>query len=198
MVLELEINITEDADCKGWEFFETTGAYSAANKTGWDEGGAVAGIPATTDATGATLTIVHPDGTTTSTIDVSASFPTTDSTQAFAIANTDLGLASDASIPSGVYKVTYSLDTTGEVEAPHSKTCYILFKCTVSCCVDKMFGQIPNNDCDTCQASKLAMALEADAYICAAVKALGCDKITDAQLHIDKANFMCANNECKC
>lgn len=195
MALELNINVTEDSDCLGIQVFETTGAYSAANTTGWDEAGAVVGIPATTDALTATLTIKHPDGTEV-VIDVSGTFPTTDNTIPFAISNTDLGFSD--SITPGIYLFTYDVTTGGEVEFDYTKQCYVLLRCSANCCIDQMFAKVDTGDCATCSDTNLKRAIEAQGYLCAAISALGCDRITDAQALIDKVNYLCELTNCKC
>jgi hypothetical protein len=197
MTLELGISVAEDSTCDGLQFYETTGELSAANLTGWDEAGTDPSIPATSTATAATLTIKNFDGDTLATIDLfTSSFPTTDSTQAYAISASTLGFSGD--ITSGIYQFSYDVTTSDGSEVPHNKTCYVLLRCAVTCCVNKMYTKVATADCGSCSDKWLARAIEADGYICAAVKALGCDRPSDAQLFIEKANFMCNAENCEC
>jgi len=203
MALELSITVTEDATCDGLKFYETTGQYNGTtNLVGWDELGLIDAIPATSTILRAELDITIPGGTTPINFDLYPTFPsavtpiTADAAVSYAITETALG----GTIPSGVYLFTYNVwnSLVDGTPVTATKSCYVLLTCAANCCIDKLFASVGTDSCTTCNELKLATAIEAQGYLCAAEKMLGCNRPTDAQLMVDKVTFLCNAENCKC
>lgn len=195
MSVQLDFNPCSSENCKNILLYETTGAYdSTTNTTGW-------GTPneATTDATAATLEITFPESTgsdsyTTVTINLYSSFPTSNSTQGWLITNTDLGLDSDALLPSGDYTYTYSV-TTGTTT--YTQTIKKFIYCNLECCVAGLFADIGDATCD-CSSDKKDKALEAFTYLVGLCYAANCGNLSVMTNYYDALSDICDEEDCNC
>lgn len=196
MGLELNIKQQKSTDCTAFQIVETTGAYDQyTNPTGYNYpnvDGATATIEAlvVTDTNGLNNTITRYNGMPVSyTNDVVAE-----------ILNTDLGLASDALIPDGIYKITYTIRDNGSPLAGLSSTYTIeknvLVSCQVECCLDKklLAIRVPNCDCEVEDINNLDIAFM---MLQAAELAIECDKIALGQSNLEFVQKFCNFEECK-
>lgn len=160
MGLALDFNIRQSDNARELSFKETTGVYHVTdNPGGW-------GAPndTTSDPTGVLLKITTPDGNQT-TLDLSATFPTTDNTQEYLIHSQDLGLGTDVKLPDGIWDFEYEIDTPGEPAFVRSIQ-RIFISGNARCCVYNLLASVDLCDCD---GSDLARALEAYTYYRVAV-----------------------------
>jgi hypothetical protein len=163
-------------------------AYDVAlNTTGW-------GAPNIThaDITSAEIEITYPNGTVV-TQDVTA-------TVAASITDPfDLYIFSPigTTFPDGIYHITYTLIDSGLVT--YTTSVDISNDCAVSCCVDKMFAELPNKMCDTCNYTDfLNNALQAEALLRAYRCACSCGDTTKANAILESLQTICNWADCNC
>lgn len=156
MALVLEIDAEATINRRSLKFFETTGAYSVTNTTGW-------GAPNTAiaAATQAELTITTPDENSytfdsTSTTPLYPNWPTTDDDAYYEVAGTLIGYGTNEAIPDGVYRLTYIVTTNA---GPYEQIIEKLLWHNAKCCVQNMFADIDFN-CD-CSTDKIEKAKKA-------------------------------------
>lgn len=118
MALELSIGIHQADNCKSFTLSDTTGAYVALTNVG----GHGSPNPAIADADTATLAVTLFGSATTYTKSVFSTLPTTTTTTEFTINNTDLGLASTATIPDGIYLLRYTVSGGFTITAVNTGT----------------------------------------------------------------------------
>jgi hypothetical protein len=176
-------------------FTEQTGAYDAvSNPGGWGTPNAD-----TSDATTAKIFVWIPGATTAVEIDLfPESFPTTNTTQAYNITASVLGLGSGAVLPDGVYTVQYVVTGTfeGEVFSYNTSQTFVII-CAVQCCVDKMFLALDPCGC-SCGDDALMKALWAQALLEQAQHAACCGQIDNFNTLLAQVNKICAGNCSSC
>lgn len=190
MAVSLSINVCQDCRLDRLLFYELTGAYAASNTGGW-------GAPNVdlADADSATLTLTGHDGTQYDPIDLIAEFPSTDTTQAFAITSTDLGLTASTPIPGGIWIADYQV-TGISGGAPFNYKARRIFAvlCSVQCCVDeKMSAVDPLCGCTSGAQKRNIQAMIALEGIRASI---ACGKVSQARSLYDRLSAIC-NNNCK-
>jgi hypothetical protein len=198
MALELDYNICSNKTCTKLTFTESTGEYNAvSNDTGYDESSIVANHPSVSDMAAAVLSITTPEGDITVIDLLPESFPTIDDEQEYEITAVALGYASK--LTDGIYDTSYTV-TSEDVGEPgiFTKTKYVFVTCNAECCIDKLYAAVKPSDCTDCEDKKLAIAIEAEGYLCAAKKAFACGKLSLARTFLEKVQYLCANSGCKC
>jgi hypothetical protein len=185
MSVYIDFNIRESDNARELLFNETTGAYNAStNPGGW-------GSP--NDAVGTATTVelkVTPPGGTETTLDLSASYPTADSTTDFAIRTQDLGLETDAKFADGEWLFVYEVTTSGQGLITNTQT--ILLSGQARICVFGLLADVNIADCD---GSDLRRALEAKTYLDAAVASAAVGDTDKFASLLALINNYC-NNEC--
>lgn len=197
MALKLNFSVCTENSCKNFTFIETTGTYDATtNPTGW---GAPNSLIAW--ATAATLDIYKPGNTTTTpdlTIDLFAvtpdNWPTTDNTLEYLITNTVLGVS--GKLTDGFWKFVYSV-TVQEVDTikVYKQTKYIATTCNAKCCVDGLFAEIEDFECD-CMEAAINKAITAQAIYKAMESAGKCGNLTKFNKLKSMLTRMCNNQDC--
>tara|TARA_R110002020_G_scaffold466793_1_gene689745 strand:- start:51 stop:632 length:582 start_codon:yes stop_codon:yes gene_type:complete len=193
MALFINFNIKQSDNAREFTFTETTGAYHAAN----NPGGWGAPNPTTAGSTAATLSITPPGSTTVTVLNLFTlvpAFPTTSSSQEFAIKSQDLALGTDLQFADGIWKMTYTVTTAGSVVFTNDQSIFISGK--ARCCVYGLLADADISCCD-CDGSDLSRALEAFTYYRSAIACAACgnsDKFTEALAIV---NNYC-DNKCKC
>lgn len=185
MSLLLDFNLCEESSCDELTFTELTGSGT----TGWSGSN-----PDTSEATFATLSLIFPNGTTSSTIDLISLFPSSNDETEFIVTT---ALAGVTEFEDGVYTATYTVVVNNSGEVTYSKTCYFYFDCKASCCVDKLFAKVRPTDCHNCENSKLKFAIEAAGYLQAAKFSIKCGNVTMAKENLKKVQYMCNYENCK-
>lgn len=196
MALVLKFDICPIGNCRGFTFTETTGAYNATtNLTGWGSPN-----PLTSNATAATIGVFKPGNTTTTadlTINLFAlipNFPTTSSTQTYTITNTALGYT--GRVVDGVWKFVYTVTTLeSAVVKVYQQTIQRTTYCNAKCCVDGLFGEIEDFECD-CMEAQISKAHTAFAIYRSMVSAASCGNITKFNKLKSTLERMCNNQDC--
>ncbi len=194
-MLVLDFTICENSTCTEFTFSELTGTYNATtNPTGW-------GTPNAdiTDFHSATLEITLPDGTTTYSIDLSATTPAfpvdtlTSNQVTFDMSN--IGGTAGNSIPDGVYTFVYTVQEDPGTGISYTQTITVAFYCQVSCCVYSMFKDL-DIECDCCDDDRKRIT---DAYLM--LKGLiynaNCGNIPQFNSILEELQRLCTNNNCQ-
>lgn len=196
MALVLRFNICTEDNCKRFVFTETTGVYNATtNPTGYN-----APNPLIASATSATLDVYLPSNTTTTpdlTVDMFAeSYPTVVDTFEYTIYNSDLGFSAGTKMTDGFYKFVYTvvIDVSG-TPTTFTQTVTKALSCNAACCVDGLFGEIPDFECD-CAEAAINKALTAQAIYKAMVSAGACGNKTKYTKLQSMLSRMCNNTNC--
>jgi len=142
MALQLNINITEYVNQEWLTFKELTGLYSPANLTGWG-----APNPETTDATACTLEMQDVNGNSLGTVDLSATFPTSDTTYEINILASAFDTAM-SKFSDGVYQFIYRVETPS---GNYEKRYWTVFQCAAECLMDNLLIRLVQDFCDTCE-----------------------------------------------
>ena len=198
MALVLKPSICEECNCKQLVFKELTGAYDAVdNPTGW-------GLPnleiSDIDPDTPSLVVTKPDGSIV-TIDLSGSFPTTDTNFEFIITNEMLGYTSTETLPDGLWVFEYTLGDVDGVTV-YRQHIYKLFYCNAECCITKLFNEIPVSNCECtckcdCDTSKTDNALYAWTMLKALQYAAKSGNISRFQNLLVIVNNLCTG-DCGC
>ena len=174
--------------CQLLKVRDVTMAYDVVlNATGW-------GNPNIehTDVASAILTVELPNGTIL-TEDVTAII------SAAQIDPVDLHIFSPTgtTFPDGIYNIAYVIiDNNGDT---YTTNIYTAIEGTVACCVDKMFAQLPNKMCDTCNYTEfLNNALQAEALLRAYRCASSCGDTTKANGILEALQTICNWADCNC
>jgi hypothetical protein len=166
---------------------DTSGEYDETlNPTGW-------GTPNAEleDVSSAILEITYPNGTTveqdvTDTVREEGTFP-------------DLYILNPigTTFPDGIYSILYTV--VMENTTVYTATSYISIDCTIACCVEKMFAELPNKMCDTCNYTEYVdNALLAEALLLAYRSACSCGDSTKANSLLVSLQKICDWSDCSC
>jgi len=169
MSVELNFNICISSDCSTLEFTETTGEYSATNTGGWETPN-----EATTDAESAILEITSENNVVT-TINLFSNtpiYPTINKDQKYIIEPSDLGYTT-SKFPDGIYSFKYTVARTTATAFSYYTVVRKIFFCQTKCCVQSLFADIDDFECE-CNATKLDLALKADALLTGLKYAANC------------------------
>lgn len=186
MAFEPIFSIGNTSTCKAINLFDTTGAYnSSSNPNGWG-----APNPTIASITAATFNIQNTSGMN-ATINVFNTFPTTDSSLAFPIINTDAGLNSTDCFK-GIYTGTYTafVNTT-----TYSSTANFFADYVYRCCLKELKSKL--HSCGSCNKDELAWKIaRVSALIDAIHEALdpSCDKDPNAMLK--ELDNLCSSCNC--
>lgn len=207
--LQLGIDLCQTNNCKVLKLSETTGAYdSLTNQGGWDStftnNPTIYDVddPSANKVTIFTIEITLPDTTSYTVVDEdyiygTSTFPTTgENTLDFN--GSDFGGTSSDSLTDGIYTVTYTvIGLFQSQEYTATTTSKFLLTCQTRCCIDKLFNLAAQTmDCDSCKKDKLNKALEAEAYLKSAQYAAECGKLNLATQLLNKAKWICTNQNC--
>lgn len=206
MSLQLGIGLCQTNNCKIIKLSETTGAYdSVTNFGGWDSTGAnnpAIYLDEDNYTTQTEIEFTFPDSTIYTFdedyVDGTSVFPTADSSIEKSYDMSSFGGTSVDSFTDGIYKIKYWVEyyyqgvlNTSEI------TQSFLLTCQTRCCVDKLFNLAAQTmDCDTCKKDKINKALEAESYLKSAEYAAECGKLNLAKQLLDKAKWICTNQNC--
>lgn len=196
MSLVLKFNVCPQSNCKKFVFTETTGEYDATdNPTGWESPN-----PLIAWVTAATLDVYKPGNTTTTpdlTVDLynqTPSWATTDDTQEYTINNTDLGY--NGKVPDGIWKFVYTVTVLEVTNVKvYQQTIQKATYCNAACCVDGLFANIEDFECD-CMEAQISAALTAKAIFESMVGAAKCGNITKFNKLLLMLQRMCNNQSC--
>jgi len=194
MALDLKFCASVSNDSKSLCVTDTTGVYSVSNTGGWG-----APNPEIADATAASVTIAkrNNDGTYTSpeipTQDVYPDLPNITNTEDCLLAE-DFGYGTDAIYEDGIYRVTYSVTTTGPVVTTTTKEIPIIN--SINCCIQKMALKVSTCECNCEDIEKKQRDLMF--YYRLLRGSIGCGTMDDVQNYIDKLTKMCATCGCGC
>lgn len=189
-MLVLKFDICTEDNCKRFVFTETTGSYVlASNPTGWGNPN-----PNPALATSATLDIYSPSNSTTTpslTIDLLVNgYPDITGTVEYTITNTALGYS--GRVADGIWKFVYTVVVGGDT---YKQTIQKATTCNAKCCIDGLFGDIEDFECD-CMEAAISKALTAQAIYKAMVGAGACGNITKFNKLKSMLERMCNNQDC--
>ncbi len=189
MANQIYFTVCMSGNCDLLTFKETTGAYSGTNLMGW-------GSPnkATTDAESAVLTITNTTGiiTTVNLFSKSPSWPTSDTTQEYTITPSDLGYTT-TKFPDGVYTFLYTVKRTTATAFTFTQTVQQLFYCNASCCVNTLFANIDDWECE-CNDIKIQEAYQIDIMLRALSRAAKCGNTTSFTNTLTLINNLCSTS----
>lgn len=195
MSLVLKMDICPIDNCRGFTWSEQTGAYASDNLTGWNAPNEQIAF-----VTAAVLEVFKPGNTTTTadlTIDLFAESPnwaTVDTTQEYTITNTALGYS--GRVTDGIWKFVYTVTATHVDEVlVYKQTAQRATYCNAKCCVDGLFGEIEDFECD-CMEAAISKALTAQAIYKSMVSAASCGNITKFNKLKSMLERMCNNQDC--
>ncbi len=190
MAVTLNFTVCEASTNKSFTFNETTGAYSASNTAGW-------GTPNRefADAETATLAVTNPSNVTTTLNLFTSTFPTDSTTQDFIILSSDIGYASGAKLPDGLYTFVYTVTRTTATAFSYTQTKTVLVYGQMKCRVFSLFGDIPTEDCD-CNTDAKELAFTANVYYLALKHAAATGNTTEFDTIMDTLTRLTANNDC--
>lgn len=198
----LSISVCQAKDCQSFAITETTGVYNASSNPGGYGGGVNYD---TTDVIDARLVITLPDGTSitidsSSAIPVYPSLPDSTGLAPFTVASAMLGLS--GVLPDGIYTIQYTIDinTVFSTTTQTSVTQFVLFTCTIKCCVDKLFAKISDQGCgcNDCNDAIIQNALLASALYQALCASGVCGNTTNVNCLLDRLNKLCTAKNCGC
>ena len=164
MALELKFSVCITDNCKAINFRDTTGIYDATTNTGgWGD------TVNTTDATGESLIVTNPGGTTYPSFDLDAlGFPTDNAYLPKEIKASDID-SSLTSFTDGFWKFTYVVETAG---GTYNQTKTFFFYCNIKKQVNALIAALRLSDC-TCDSEKVLRATQMHSYLLALEYAVG-------------------------
>jgi len=189
MAVALSFRLDQSTNCKNLTFYETTGAYSVTNTTGW-------GAPneATSDALTATLLITPPTGTATTLNLLSlGTYPKSDSTIGYTITPTALGLSSTSQLSDGIYTFKYTVTTALNT---YTQTIQQALTCQVQCCVYSMLNSI-DLTCSGCSDQQIKEFNKAYIILKGLVYSGGCGEISTFNKNIAILQKLCNQTNCQ-
>ncbi len=190
-MLELKFGISNTNTLKALNLSDLTGAYnSASNVGGWN-------APNSTTASVMSATFTVLSDNINATIDVWNTLPTTDTALLYPITNVDLGLDSDANIPSDIYLGTYVCTTNDVDPLVYTDSHYYFYDAPALCCLATFTAKLTANcGCDDKAQQALAMTIiEISALIKAINEAVSpsCNDIPKAKELLKQLNSICAD-----
>lgn len=185
-MISLDFNICLSGSCNTITFTETTGAFSSTNIYGW-------GSPneATSSAQTAVLEITDPTGVVTS-INLfinSPAFPSSSNTNEYIITPSSIG-STEEKFSDGVYYFKYTVTRTSATAYSYSQVVQKLFYCNAKCCVESLFADIDDFECD-CNAVKLELAYKADKLLTGLKYMSKCGQVNDFNELLDVISDLC-------
>lgn len=183
MALSLEIKVCAATGCESIKITDITNVYSVSNTTGW-------GTPNIdgSDVTGATLEITNPIGEST-TVDVVSEIPNTFTGE---LEFNEIALYSE----DGIYKVKYIIETATET---YQTTKSVLLLCKTRCCIDKMWVNLMEKICDTCNyKAEFDNALLAEALYHGLKTQGACINSSFINSTLERLEQLCQINDCNC
>jgi hypothetical protein len=169
---------------------DITGAYDVTtNPTGWGTPNA-----SHTDIVLASLEVTTPTGVVfTSDPALLLATITGATTDPFEL---DVFLPTGTTFVDGIYHIVYTVSTSTD---SYLTTIDIAMDCLVSCCVDKMFAELPNKMCDSCNYMEfLENALQAEALLKAFRCASSCGDSVKANAILASLQTICNWADCQC
>lgn len=200
MALVLKFEICETKDLKSLEVTDETGVYDAVTNPGGY--GPPNQSPADSDS--ATISVLLPGEDTAIDIDVWPTLPNITGA-AYTIANTDLGLASDALLPDGVYHITYNVTFSGPPVSEAETDCNFLISGQSEKCIDNKVVDFLTVKCDgstilecgvECSDTNVATVVHMRMILRSARAAACCGKTAEAARIIDYLNSLCTSSNC--
>jgi hypothetical protein len=198
MSLKLNFDICQSTSCKWFSFKETTGIYDEdTNTTGWGDPNPEVTDYAPLINSDAALTVTLPNSTDSIDIDLSDYFPSNDNSFSINITNEDLGLSENTSLPSGIYKFTYTLTIDSST---YSKTKYVLISCEIECKINNILADLVIEQCCLeCDNEDLDKVLYLKTLLCIAKSAAECGNINRAEEALETINDLLeGDNNCNC
>lgn len=156
-------------NCSTISFTDTTNVYNATtNTTGWGSENNVTGA----NITSATIVVKDEDGGTVITYDVTSEIPDP--------VTGDITFSDYSySLDDGVYKITYTIVTSGDSGDTYTYNKTILVTCNFECCVSKQLAKIAKAYCsDQCDTSTIDDFLLIEGLLYAYKAAEMCEKDT--------------------
>jgi hypothetical protein len=190
MALSLKTAVTEAADNKSINVYDTTGVYSLANTTGWG-----APNPVIADAGAATVSIQkrNNDGTYSDAvvIDVYDTLPNITETP-FVITAEAYGNGEDSQWEDGIYRLVYAVEGTGI-----DNTVEYFFSLTgkIGCCYKNLAAKAAGENCN----DQIKNKFREMSILMRSLKAAQCCADLDSiQNQIDYLTKLCARCGCGC
>jgi hypothetical protein len=183
MSLELSIKVCVETGCTSLQITDDTNVYSVGNTGGW-------GSPNIegSDVVSAELLITQPSGDVV-TEDVTAQIPST-------VTGDIIFTSVDAYSKDGIYKINYVVTTNS---TSYQYTLNKLLLCNTRCCIDKMWVNLMEKICDSCDYEKeLKNVLLAEALL-GGLKAQGaCINTSYIENTLERLEQLCEINDCNC